>query len=253
MSVLRSAQFIMLRILQYVDYICNENKIKYSLEAGTLLGAVRHKGFIPWDDDIDLVMPRPDYERFVAIAPDLLPNSLSLHNRSTDSKHPWPWVKIRDRSSEIIERGWPGREGPSGIFVDIYPVDVVLPGYFWIDWLYDKTFNLWNKARKRGVPWLARPVENLVYSFREKIIVKKEVAFMKQSNKYVNIYCRYRNERDVTLTYGDIFPLRKIIFEGVEASVINNYEALLVAMYGQNYMTPPPPEKRVAHALSIRV
>ena len=135
---LRSAQLIMLRVLKYVDYICKVHGLRYSLEAGTLLGAIRGGGFIPWDDDMDLMMPRPDYERFLEISPALLPKTLLLHTSENDSKHLWPWAKIRDCNSEIVEIDSPEYEGARGVFVDIYPIDVYFPIHLRLDWLSRK-------------------------------------------------------------------------------------------------------------------
>ncbi len=77
-SSLRKLQKIEADILQVVSKICDEEQIRYYLSSGTLLGAVRHQGFIPWDDDIDIMIPRPDYERFLRVASEKLPPYLAL-------------------------------------------------------------------------------------------------------------------------------------------------------------------------------
>ena len=83
-TVLRQAQLVMLRMLKIIDYICRKHDISYWMCSGTLLGAVRHKGFIPWDDDLDICMIREDYERFVKIAVNEFPEDMMLQTRETD-------------------------------------------------------------------------------------------------------------------------------------------------------------------------
>lgn len=85
-----AAQKVMLKILVEIHRICVENDITYWLEAGTLLGAIRHKGFIPWDDDCDVSMPRKDYERFLQIAQEKLPETMFLQTKETDKEYPLP-------------------------------------------------------------------------------------------------------------------------------------------------------------------
>ena len=92
-TVLRQSQLVMLRILKTVDSICKENNISYWLDSGTLLGAARHGGFIPWDDDIDIMMLREDYELFKEIAKKELPEDMFLQNQDTDIYYDMPWMK----------------------------------------------------------------------------------------------------------------------------------------------------------------
>ena len=92
----------MLEILQEIHKICVENNLTYWLEAGTLLGAVRHKGFIPWDDDSDVSMPRADYEKFLKIAQKKLPKDMFLQTQDTDKEYPLPWAKIRKNGTLLV-------------------------------------------------------------------------------------------------------------------------------------------------------
>lgn len=102
---LRTCQLKQLAILEEVDRICRKHKINYWLDGGTLLGAVRHGGFIPWDDDIDLGMLLPDLQRFIKIAPGELSESLFLQTPESDPLNKEPIIKIRDLNSLYIEAG----------------------------------------------------------------------------------------------------------------------------------------------------
>jgi len=117
---LRQAQLVMLRILRVFDEICKKYAFTYWLDAGTLLGAVRHKGFIPWDDDVDVMMPLEDYNRFCEIAEKELPFDMFFQTAQTDPEHDMQWAKIRDRFSYMDDPGGPYNYN-QGIPIDIFP------------------------------------------------------------------------------------------------------------------------------------
>jgi len=103
-TILRQAQLVMTRMFKIIDYICREHHLRYWMCSGTLLGAVRHQGFIPWDDDLDICMIREDYDRFIQIAQQELPSDLFLQTRETDPNYDYLALpcKIRDKKSLII-------------------------------------------------------------------------------------------------------------------------------------------------------
>ena len=122
LTQLRRAQLKQLTILEEIDRICRKHSIRYWLDGGSLLGAVRHGGFIPWDDDIDIAMPLEDMQRFVEIAPKELREGLRLQTPETEDTRE-PIVKVRDLNSFYVE----GNEDFSlnyskGLFVDIFPM-----------------------------------------------------------------------------------------------------------------------------------
>jgi lipopolysaccharide cholinephosphotransferase len=102
---LRSCQLVMLRLLKVLDAVCAQEGLSYWLDGGTLLGAVRHGGFIPWDDDVDVKMPLEDYRRLVEIGPRVFPYDVFFQTRETDPAHAVPWVKLRDRFSFMDDPG----------------------------------------------------------------------------------------------------------------------------------------------------
>ncbi|MBE6418995.1 MAG: LicD family protein [Akkermansiaceae bacterium] len=122
-DILKKLQLKELQILKEVIKVCNELGIQYFAAYGTALGAVRHKGFIPWDDDIDLGMKREDFDRFIREAPALLPPHLFVQYRDTDPDYNILHAKVRDTSTAFLEPGWEHNRGNQGIFIDIFPWD----------------------------------------------------------------------------------------------------------------------------------
>ncbi len=118
---IRPLQLKILEILQAVDKTCKEHNLRYYLTAGTMLGAVRHKGFIPWDDDADIAMPRPDYEALIANASQWLPKQYELICAENDNLYPLPFAKVQDAQTTMIERAHLKYLG--GVYIDIFPLD----------------------------------------------------------------------------------------------------------------------------------
>ena len=114
-----------LRILTSVDQVCRNHGLHYYIWAGTMLGAIRHRGFIPWDDDIDIAMPRPDYEQLIAHSHEWLPAPMEFVCAENDTSYPLPFGKIQDASTTLIERMHLHYLG--GIYIDVFPIDGV-PG-----------------------------------------------------------------------------------------------------------------------------
>ncbi len=120
---IRPLQLKILEILQAVDKTCKEHNLRYYLTAGTMLGAIRHKGFIPWDDDADIAMPRPDYERLIKNSKSWLPEHYELVCAENDEEYPLPFAKIQDAETTIIERHHLKYLG--GVYIDVFPLDGV--------------------------------------------------------------------------------------------------------------------------------
>ena len=112
-----------LQILLKIDEVCKKYDVKYYCWAGTMLGAVRHQGFIPWDDDMDICMPRPDYDRFMTHASEWLPQPLEALSIETNDTFPGSFGKIVDASTTLIERGH--SDYIAGIYIDVFPIDGV--------------------------------------------------------------------------------------------------------------------------------
>ena len=122
---LGQAKLVMLKLLRVFDDICRKNNLKYWLDGGTLIGAIRHNGFIPWDDDIDVAMLSDDYEKFIEIAQQELPDDVFLQTRKTDKEYPLYITKLRDKYSTYEEQNVARLNCHKGIFIDIFPMDYI--------------------------------------------------------------------------------------------------------------------------------
>jgi lipopolysaccharide cholinephosphotransferase len=120
---IRPLQLHILNILLAVDRVCHDHQLRYYLWAGTMLGAIRHKGFIPWDDDMDICMPRPDYDLFMQHAAEWLPQPYEAVCAETDPRYPGPFGKVQDSSTTLIERAHINYIG--GLYIDVFPLDGV--------------------------------------------------------------------------------------------------------------------------------
>ena len=120
---LRKLQLTQLEILEKIDEICCENNIPYSLYAGTLLGAVRHQAFIPWDDDLDICMSRDNYERFLKLWKEVKPEGFILQNKENTPKFTQSFTKIRKEHTTFLQYDWEREKYHTGIFIDIFPFD----------------------------------------------------------------------------------------------------------------------------------
>jgi len=251
-NVLRECQLKQLSILEEIDRICSLHAIPYWLDGGTLLGAVRHGGFIPWDDDIDVAMREEDAEKFKRVAKEELRDGLILQTPdSEDTKE--PILKIRDTRSFFVEPQDDFSTGYcKGLYVDIFP---------FID--YPNVSTKFVKRYGKGI--------SKSYS----ILHKKHYYSLRSAAEWVFFgmkYCLCRaawalafttKKKDTYISnilinngYGimhrqdTIFPLGQIEFEGKIFSAPKHPDHYLTDLYG-NYNQLPPKEKRKAHSVFI--
>lgn len=120
---IRELQLCTLRLLRQFQQVCERHSLQWYATAGTMLGAVRHGGFIPWDDDMDIAMPRTDYDRLIKHSAEWLPQPMELICAELDPAYPLPFGKLQDASTTILER--PHLPFLGGIYIDIFPIDGV--------------------------------------------------------------------------------------------------------------------------------
>lgn len=267
-ELLVKAQDRMLEILTEVERVCIKHDIKYFLIDGTLLGAVRHKGFIPWDDDVDIAMLREDYNKFIEVAPSELKEDYFLQTIDTDPKYNRFHIplKVRDNRSKLVEVDESENEDfNQGIYVDIFAFDTLPKNKFLrkIQKLISRFVVLCDVRTRRKEETL---------SLQNKIAIPVYLVFKKLSYKTRNRILRYIMKwNDVNgeeVTYGvdlpcdgpwgkifnksDIFPLTKVEFCGKYFNAPKEYDKVLKNLYG-NYWELPKEEDRRWHSKKIEI
>lgn len=243
-------------ILKRVDEYCKVNELEYCLAYGTLLGAVRHNGFIPWDDDIDIFMPRKSYECFLKLF-NLENDRYRVIHVDNTANYPYPFAKVIDTYTYLNEKRFVPYE--LGVYIDIFPLDFVGDSLE-----QSKRLNRSIEKRRKllkiktlnlkyytGLKKIVLIVLKLVTSpFKSFFLIKK---IDKLSKKYSEKRTKYIASM-VALNYGtrEIFETElfdeytKIPFENVKFNVPLEYEKILKLIYG-DYMILPALEDRVAH------
>ncbi len=251
---------IELEILKTFISICEKNHIKYFLLGGSCLGAVRHKGFIPWDDDIDVGLFREDYEKFLKVAQAELPEKYFLQNRDTDEKYILNFAKIRNSETTFIEKSLSNFDINHGLYMDIFPLDGVPEGK-----IKEKIFESKMKFLTAFVgKCFVDANENVSLATR----VIRRIPFLKVETavkKLAEMHQRYNAETSVKIAnYCGAWGAKEIVpkeyfgdgvigeFEGLPVRIPQDYDKYLESLYG-DYMTPPPPEKRVGHHYVSRI
>lgn len=247
-----------LEILNEIDKICKNNNIEYFLIGGTLLGAIRHKGFIPWDDDLDIAMTRDNYEKFINIAIDELDNKYFLENYKTNPDCYFPFTKIRKNNTIMDEKATSHIDNHKGIFVDIFPFDnlenkdsfLTLLRVLLIRSITETVF-VKKGVYKSFFKYCNHPLISLCFSIfsckklfnmQEKMCIKDDDS----SKYYASLIGAYAFKKECFLKK-ELFPLTIATFEGKEYFVFKNYDEFLRSVYG-DYLKMPPKEKRVNHS-----
>jgi len=245
METIKKLQKIELEILKVFIQICEKEKLCYYLSGGTLLGAVRHKGFIPWDDDIDVRMPRADYEKFLLCAPKYLPDYYFLQTHNTEKESPWIFAKIRDRRTIYKEYETSDFNINHGVWIDIFPLDYYFHKPFWLD-LYHRflRFRIGYrlKIKQSLIKRILRGISCILCPSWNKAVEKQQNLI--RSGKNTSLLTNFNGgKKDIMPTswYGSGVDL---IFEKIKVKGPNEYEKYLTQLYG-NYMQLPPKDKRV--------
>lgn len=245
-KILREAQLRMTKILLEIDRICKKNNIEYWISDGTFLGAVRHKGFIPWDDDIDVSMTVENYNKFVKCAArDLDFENFFLAVDTTQEYSPFFYARIRDRHSTVIEKeDAPNPNFHQGLFVDIFPMEFIksIPRS-----QYKFLIGIRRKMIKEGKHVLGRKI----LSFFKIDILFEKLLIAKNENEAM--FLGYKYKWNQLFKVKDVFLLKEIEFEGKIFPCPNNKDGYLKSLYGDTYMELPPEEEREWHCVEIKL
>lgn len=240
-------------ILDVVHQVCKENDLRYSLAYGTLIGAVRHQGFIPWDDDIDIIMPREDYEELLSIWNQVAPNGYVLQNVRTDPDFSQSFTKIRKDHTTFLQFEFEREKHyHKGVFVDIFPGDRVAPGKLRRKFQYvaGAVSLLYNRGHASGSGGIIGKVEQFLLKAPEgKYAKRREKAekWLQRWNANPSLpYFFPSTIEDCRKSYpADLFEgMKTIEFSGKRYRCVSDPDALLRLDYG-DYMQLPPEEERV--------
>lgn len=256
-KTLRKVQLTQLEIAKEVKRICEKYHIRYFLTAGTLLGAIRHQGFIPWDDDLDIAMLKADYDRFIEFANVELKPSYELQTWNNDSEYPFEYAKVRKKGTIYVE-GKSNSEKEQGIFIDII-VYINMTDDLQLQKLeHDKMLEIhrmllvkchykpwYDGGRisvKKRIGYLWYKIKAIFYSKGE---LKRKFELIQSS------YPDTTNSLFGMTTRKEFTPLKRewflesisVIFEDDVFSIPKGYENYLRTYYG-DYMQLPPEDKR---------
>lgn len=248
-----------LEILKAFMYACEKLHLHYFVVQGTLLGAVRHHGFIPWDDDIDVGMLREDYEVFMAKGKNFLPEYYFIQNHDTDPDYPQGFAKIRDTRTAFVETTCRYLHMNHGIYMDIFPFDYYPDGFLKKTQLEIQKLLLRYRIRSclyvpaDKVPTLANAVRSILKLAARIRYPSLQDAIQKQCALY-----SYTEKSRKRANYGSPWGKREYIpaewvektteldFEGLRVNAPLYYREYLEHVYG-NYMELPPLKKRKPH------
>lgn len=268
MSDVAVVQQKVLEILKQFIEICEQEGLAYYALGGTLLGAVRHQGFIPWDDDIDIGMPRADYERFKLIAAKYLKAPYVFLSEDSPGYNK-AFSVIRDSSTKILMTYSQVAQEES-LWIDIFPLDGAPIGG-WARFVQEKRYlyrrmkvqlsqfsHLVNQ-KKANRPFIERAIIGLA----NKLHVERWISFDKAQAKYIKAIKKYDLSAGAGGNYTGAYKLRELVpsdyfgqaaelpFEDISIRVPAKYHEYLVAIYGDNYMELPPVDKQVPHQYQI--
>ena len=261
---LRKAQLLMLKILKEVHRICEENNIKYFLSDGTLIGAVRHNGFIPWDDDLDIGMLREEYEKFCKIAPEKLGEEFVLQTTETDPGYGLQFGKVMLKDTVWMEIGAINTNRNNfGIYIDIFPYDkipknkilqyVIYYRYRFIDGLIRIKLDYISIRKIRGsfrkLFYFFKLFLVKVYSLKKLIQIREKICkkYLKSEKKIlVTKYGgSFKNNQNTFESYS-VYELKQ--FEDMKFFIPKSYDCILKNLYG-DYMVLPSVEKQINHGI----
>lgn len=255
-DTLKQLQKTQLEILSKVAEVCERNNITYFLIAGTLLGAERHKGFIPWDDDLDIGIPRKDYNRFLSVCRDenALGEKYFLHHITTDKYYWLPFAKVRKNGTVFAEESIRNIESNKGIFIDVFPLDYVRKntGFYFsfkasvLRFIHHFACSRRLKTEEKSLPRkLAKAITCIIPTWTLFNIWDKWSGSEKQGKYLISFGSNYAAKKQ-TMDKRIYLPGKKVLFEGKSFNAPSKTRTYLKHLYG-DWQQLPPVEKRQNH------
>lgn len=253
---IRQVQLIQLELMKKLHDVCIKNNIKYTLLGGSLLGAVRHKGFIPWDDDLDIGLLRADYEKLLSILREQPIDGCFLQEYSTEEHYIFPFAKLRLNNTKYLEKFSMKVDMHQGIFIDIFPLDKIdFPGSkgstFRRNISRELTFAIWSKEKcrmeRKGIKKIEYLVSGIISIIPKKYLCEWQNKLVVRENRNWNYVAsmfssNYSTEK-VYFEKDDFDSLILLQYEDTEFFGPSNWDKVLTRMF-KDYMKLPPVNKR---------
>lgn len=259
-ETLSRLQSVLREMLGVIDKICRENDIKYFLCGGTMLGAVRNGDIIPWDDDIDILMLREDYDRFARVCREKLPEGYFYQTGLTDPQFSNIAAKIRKSGTYFPEKRWRKRSFNKGIFIDVFPLDAY-PKNKIAAKLVMKYISLIQQIVSLDECHSKNPLVRILFAFGK----RKPGEYWYRKRDKVFAFCSKHADEEKICSYGSHYKNKRILkkewfnqtteilFGGEMRLAPTGYEEYLTYLFGEDYMSLPPVEKRVCHSELDRI
>ena len=258
---LKTVQQTQLLLLDEFSSLCEKLGLNWFVYGGTMIGTVKYHGFIPWDDDVDVALPREDFAVLAEKGADCLADAFYLQTPYTDPRTPYPYMKLRLKGTRYIEYGTHKIDMEQGIYMDIYPIDH-LPAD---DKAYRNMYRSFRRLQKmfvfRQCPYSqsknpsligrAKKAARRIVSAALKVLPARSI--IRRADRIATKYNATETGRYGNLFYprpvnvfASIFPLKEAEFEGRKVFLPHDWENHLRSRYG-NIDELPPPEKRIGH------
>lgn len=252
---------IMIEILKYFDSKCRENNINYSLIGGSLIGAIRHNGIIPWDDDVDVILTKKNYEKIINILMNDNHSKYKLLTHETCNEYFFPFPKLIDTTTYVVEPMSKKQISEYGIYIDIFCYNNIsdnekekkrfIRKLKIINGLISrKKLDIRKNGFKKTVISFSRNVLSLLIGYNRLIKMQNNhlKKYEKNRTKYaISNWPIYSSNRELQLSE-NLNEYIDVSFENIKAMIFKNYDSILKTTFG-DYMLVPPEEDRVSHGL----
>ncbi len=261
---LKSFQKLLLLIVDEIDRICKKYDIKYTLFAGSLLGAVRHKGIIPWDDDIDIAMPREDFEYFFRVCEKELDHKFNVVNIENTERYGYGFSKLTLKKTKIVQKDIKNGNNIFEIWVDVFPYDNIpdskflsfkqnIINYFITKVLEERFDGIWgHPGILKRICYGIFHIFNMFISAEKlkKKLVNNMIKYNKKETLFISCICGYYGYSAEIMPRNIFDDLAEYEFSERLLKGFRDYDSYLRAIYG-DYMELPPEGKRHTHNLEI--